>query len=222
MTREEQRILALLTENIGSWVDSRRLSEIAQLPRGWVMQVTNNTEAVERWMRSHDSMSKAEQALFFFFLSFANGREEFRASVDELLLLLKCGRARFDYLANCLARSGLITIEWQKSGGHRWTIKERVDWTPAPLAAGKRFAIPVARARRRLSDDAEYRAFCMAQRRCERSGLPFVYSNFPEFLRRVGRRPEGKFRSGVPMFALFLNDRGEFEWRSTSRREVAR
>jgi|HubBroStandDraft_6_1064221.scaffolds.fasta_scaffold171851_3 hypothetical protein len=34
MSREEQRILALLTENIGNYVDSRRLSEIAlQYPR---------------------------------------------------------------------------------------------------------------------------------------------------------------------------------------------
>jgi hypothetical protein len=190
------------------------------------MQIDSNTITLQKWTTAHSHLCQAEQAMFFFLASFADGRQEFLASPDELLPLLgRCSRARFNYLASGLARRGLIAIQPQPSGSQRWVIKERVNWTPAPLTPGERFAIPISRARRKLSEaDAEWRAFGMAQKRCERHGMPFAYADFADFLRRVGRRPEGKFRSSVPMYALMKkNDRGEYEWRqkATAHRPIA-
>lgn len=115
-----------------------------------MMNTDTNTAAVERWMAAHSDMCQAEQALFFFFVAFADGEKEFVASVDELVCLLgRCSRARFNYLASGLARRGLIVVEEQDSGS-RWVIKERVNWTPAPLRDGELFQIPVSRSRARL------------------------------------------------------------------------
>jgi hypothetical protein len=66
----------------------------------------------------------------------------------------------------------------------------------------------------------ELAAFKSAQKKCAARGIAFPYRSFTEFLRRVGRRPDGAFLSGRSMFALMKkNDRGEYEWRETSRRD---
>jgi hypothetical protein len=75
-----------------------------------------------------------------------------------------------------------------------------------------------------LSDaEVEWRAYSVALKRCGRSGQTFDYRTFDDFLKRVGRRPSGRFKSGVSQYALMKkNDAGEYEWRATSSRKLGR
>jgi hypothetical protein len=174
-------------------------------------------------------------ATFCFLLVVAGERRTFTMSLDDMLPLVTCSRARLEELLAQLRHTGLVALELVGARRDmRWTIRSRPPVFHSIRRAGERFYVPLSRKlnsrmsnlqlvsatkRERKSTSPEELAYMSAKAKCEKRGRAFAYVDYESFWKEVGARPPGEFLSGRSRYALFRQDDvGHYGWREKSTR----